>query len=175
MLITLFLFVKGLILCLCVALRVGFYTLVERKVLSYIQTRKGPNKVGYAGLPQPLSDALKLFMKESSEVVWSNKIIYLIRPFFSLLIMFVLWFLYISRYGLGYFKLGLLFFLCVSRLNVYTILLSGWSSNSKYALLGGVRAIAQTISYEVSMGLLLIVILLLGCRFNLRVLSSVQG
>jgi len=121
----LFLFVKGVVLFLCVALRVGFYTLVERKVLAYIQIRKGPNKVGYVGLPQPLSDALKLFMKESSEVVWSNKFIYLFSPFLSLVIMLVLWFLYISDYGLGYFKLGLLFFLCVSRLNVYTILLSG--------------------------------------------------
>lgn len=69
MLIGLFIVLKGIILCLCVALGVGFYTLVERKVLAYIQTRKGPNKVGYIGLPQPLSDALKLFMKESSEVV----------------------------------------------------------------------------------------------------------
>lgn len=90
MLVVLSSVLKALIVCLCVALGVGFYTLVERKVLAYIQVRKGPNKVSFVGLPQPLSDALKLFTKEVSEVLFSNKLIYFLRPVFALLIVFVL-------------------------------------------------------------------------------------
>lgn len=117
--------VKVLILCLCVALGVGFYTLVERKVLSYIQLRKGPNKVGIIGLPQPLADALKLFSKEGVQVSFINKFIYVIRPVFAVVFMLLLWGLYVSSFSRVVFKFGVLFFLCVSRLNVYTVLFSG--------------------------------------------------
>lgn len=161
------LLLKALVLFLCIALGVGFYTLLERKVLAYIQLRKGPNKVGYFGIPQPLADAVKLFTKEVVFVSFSNKFFYVFSPVVSVIIMLTLWGLYFSEFGVGVFKLGVLFFLCVSSVNVYTVLFSGWSSNSKYALLGAVRAVAQTISYEVSMALVLMVVLIRRVRFDL--------
>lgn len=116
---------KALVMFIIVALGVGFFTLLERKVLSYIQLRKGPNKVGYLGLPQPLADAAKLFSKENINLRFSIKSFYLGAPVAALFIVFILWSLYPSVRGLVRFKLGFLFFLTVSRLNVYTIMVSG--------------------------------------------------
>lgn len=159
---------KVLMVTLLVAVGVAFYTLLERKVLSYIQLRKGPNKVGICGIPQPLGDAAKLFTKEDPQITKANKWIYFLRPVVRLIIAFTLWILYTSFAGFPTFELGILFFLTVSRLNVYTILVAGWASNSKYALLGGVRAVAQTISYEVRIALVLIVVLGVSATFSLE-------
>nr|YP_003934394.1 NADH dehydrogenase subunit 1 [Eualetes tulipa]ADI79403.1 NADH dehydrogenase subunit 1 [Eualetes tulipa] len=151
---------------ICILLAVAFYTLLERKGLSYIQKRKGPNKVGLAGLPQPLSDAAKLLTKEIVSPTMANLSVFMVAPVFSFLLALLLWQLYPSTYALGYMKCGVLFFLCVSAMNVYGTLLAGWSSNSKYALLGSLRAIAQTISYEVSMALILLFPIFLLSSFD---------
>nr|AVN67915.1 NADH dehydrogenase subunit 1 [Lobopterella dimidiatipes] len=161
-------FIVSIILLICIMVGVAFLTLLERKVLGYIHIRKGPNKVGFVGILQPFSDAIKLFTSEQIFPLMSNYISYYFAPVFSLFLSLLIWLIIPYCSGFYSFELGFIFFLVCTSLGVYTVMIAGWSSNSNYALLGGLRAVAQTISYEVSLALILLSFIFLVGSYNLE-------
>lgn len=158
-----------LIVIVPLLISVAYFTLVERKVMGSIQQRKGPNVVGFLGLLQPIADAAKLIFKEAVIPTNANTFGFIFAPILTLFLSLLGWSVvpYSMKSFFANIDLGLLFLFAVSSLSVYGIILSGWASNSRYAFFGAIRSAGQMISYEVSLGLILVVALLCVGSLNL--------
>ena len=176
MIYTLFLIVKILIIIIFILISIAYFTLAERKILGAIHRRKGPNVIGVFGLLQPLADGLKLFLKETILPANADQLIFIIAPVLTFIISLMGWAVIpFSKYStISELNLGLLYILAISSIGVYGIIMSGWSSNSKYSFLGSLRSAAQMVSYEVSIGFIIISIILCVGSFNLQNIIEAQ-
>jgi NADH-ubiquinone oxidoreductase chain 1 len=153
-----------------ILVNVAFITLLERKILGYSQLRKGPNKVSIIGIAQPFNDAIKLFTKEIVYPKLSNIFQYLISPFCGLIIVLITCILIPFKEIILPLRITIIFIYIIIRMNIYPVLISGWASNRKYALIGALRAVAQTVSYEVCLALILLFYLALTGRISLLII-----
>lgn len=162
-------FFKGISLIIFLLVSVALYTLAERKILGSIQLRTGPNSVGFFGLLQPFADGLKLILKEILVPFKANSFIYFLAPCIAFSFSVIPWAIlpYSERYVLCDSNLSLLIFFVISSLSTYSIILAGWSSNSRYAFLGSLRSTAQLISYELLFGIIILTIVLLAGSLNI--------
>ena len=165
-----------LLVLLPVLLSVAFMTIIERKQLAAHQRRVGPNTVGYYGILQPFSDALKLILKETVIPSQSNKVLFYLAPIFTLVFSLLGWGIIPFGEGLTLFDfpLGILYTLALSSLGVYGILFAGWSANSKYAFLGSLRSTAAMISYELILSSAILIVILLAGSFNFTTIIESQ-
>jgi NADH-quinone oxidoreductase subunit H len=167
---------KILLIVIPLLISVAYFTLAERKILGAIQRRRGPNVIGVYGLLQPLADGFKLFVKETVLPSSANKFIFVISPILTFVVSLMGWSIIpFDKYSiLAEMNIGVLYLFAISSLGVYGIIMSGWSSNSKYAFLGALRSTAQMVSYEVSIGFIMITIVVCCGSFNLQQIIESQ-
>jgi len=166
--------VRYLLIVVPALVNVAFLTLLERKILGYVQLRKGPNKVRFAGLLQPFADAVKLFLKESTFPESGNFILFLVAPWSGLFLALTVWALLPLREGALGIAFSSVLLLILLRFGVYSVLGAGWASNRKYATIGGLRGVAQTVSYEVRLALFLFRLLLVPVTLRLGSVQAVN-
>jgi NADH-quinone oxidoreductase subunit H len=170
--------IVGEILCVVVPLLVAiaYYTYFERKVLAFSQLRKGPNVVGPFGLLQPIADGVKLLLKETVVPSGSNRVLFVAAPMITFTLALVAWAVIPFDVGLviSNLNVGILYLFAISSLSVYGVIIAGWASNSRYAFLGALRSAAQMVSYEVSIGFVLVTVLLCAGSLNLTAIVEAQ-
>ena len=176
--ILLWVIIKILVIVVPLLLAVAYLTFAERKVIGYIQTRIGPNRVGFFGLLQPIADIIKLIHKEIIIPTRSNKYLFVIAPLFALTPALAGWAVVPFSEGivLANINAGVLYLFAMSSLGVYGVLIAGWASNSKYAMMGALRSAAQTVSYEIAMGFSFVGVLLAAGSMNIsEIVMSQRG
>jgi NADH:ubiquinone oxidoreductase subunit H len=166
------LFISWLVQCLLILASVAFYTLFERKVIGLFHLRVGPNKVSIVGLVQPLLDGLKLFTKQNLVPLRANKYVYVLAPQIGLFLAFFVWLTLPNLYLIVSINYRIVLFFCVGSVIVFSVLLSGWASNSKYRLIGSLRSVAQSISYESVFRTLIVILIILILSYSIRSLFS---
>ena len=164
-----FTLLKILLLILPILIAVAYFTLAERKILSTIQRRKGPNVVGTFGLLQPLADGLKLFVKETVLPSNSDVVLFILAPILTFFLSLLSWAVIPMGFGMFFceINIGILYLLAISSLGVYGVIVAGWSSNSKYSFLGALRSTAQMISYEITIGFTILSVIICSRSLNL--------
>jgi len=168
--------IKILVIVVPVLVAVAYLTYFERKIIGAMQLRKGPNVVGPFGLLQPFADGAKLFLKETVIPSGSNRVVFLIAPMLTFFLSLIAW--AVIPFGEGLvladINVGILYLFAISSLGVYGIVMAGWASNSKYAFMGAIRSAAQMVSYEVSMGFVIVTVLLCVGSLNLTAIVEAQ-
>ncbi len=161
--------IKILIVVVPLLLAVAYLTLAERKVIGWMQYRKGPNVVGPMGLLQPLADGIKLFLKETIIPAGANRILFILAPMITFVLSLIAWAVipFSENWVLADINVGILYLFAISSLGVYGVIIAGWASNSKYAFLGALRSAAQMVSYEVSIGFVIVTVLVCVGSLNL--------